>query len=107
MVASDYPVGQDNPWDNIEMWVTRMNPWEEEEGTLGAHSAITLKEAIHASTMAGAVGLYKEDELGSLEVGKRATFIVLDQNLFEIPPADLSETQVLKTVFNGKEVYNK
>jgi predicted amidohydrolase YtcJ len=107
MVASDYPVGQDNPWDNIEMWVTRMNPWEEEEGTLGAHSAITLKEAIHASTMAGAVGLYKEDELGSLEVGKRATFIVLDQNLFEVPLADLSETQVLKTVFNGREVYSK
>jgi hypothetical protein len=42
-----------------------------------------------------------------LEVGKRATFIVLNHNLFEIPPADISETQVLKTVFNGKEVYNK
>jgi predicted amidohydrolase YtcJ len=45
--------------------------------------------------------------LGAPKVGKRATFIVLSQNLFEIPTADLSETQVLKTVFNGKEVDNK
>jgi hypothetical protein len=52
-----------------------MNAWGEEEGTLGAHSAIKLKEAIHASTMAGAVGLYKEDELGSLEVDKELHFM--------------------------------
>ena len=77
-----------------------------EEGTLGGNSAITLEEAIKAATLAGAYGLYKENEFGSLEPGKRATFVVLDRNLFEIPPADLSETQVLQTYFNGRLVYD-
>ena len=107
MLASDFPVGPDNPWINIEVWVSRMNPYGEEEGTLGKHSAITLEEAIYASTLAGAYGLYKENEIGSLVAGKRATFIVLSQNLFEIPAAGLSETKVEMTIFNGKVVYKR
>ena len=105
-IASDFPVGPDNPWSNIEVWTTRMNPQGEMEGTLGGQSAITLEEALKAATLVGAYGLYMEDEFGSLEAGKRATFIVLDQNLFEIPAADLSETEVLQTYFNGRLVYD-
>ena len=104
-IASDFPVGPDNPWSNIEVWTTRMNPQSEMPGTLGGQSAITLEEAIKAATLVGAFGLYMEDEFGSLEEGKRATFVVLDRNLFEIPAADLSETQVLQTYFNGRLVY--
>ena len=106
-IASDFPVGPDNPWVNIETWTTRMNPFGEMPGTLGGQSAITLEEALKAATIVGAYGLYMEDEFGSLEEGKRATFIVLNQNLFEIPPADLSETEVLQTYFNGRLVYDK
>ena len=106
MVASDFPVGPDNPWSNIEVWTTRMNPWGEEPGTLGVQSAISLEEAIEAATLTGAYGLYMEDEFGSLEAGKRATFLVLNHNLFEIPPADLSETEVLQTYFNGRLVHD-
>lgn len=105
MVSSDFPVGPDNPWANMEVWTTRMNPHGEEEGTLGAHSAITLEEAIQAATMGGAYGLYMENGLGSIESGKRATFIILNQNLFDIPSADISEIKVEKTVFNGRVVY--
>ena len=104
-ISSDFPVGPDNPFSNIEVWTTRMNAQGEMEGTLGGHSAITLEEALKAATIMGAYGLYMEDEFGSLEEGKRATFIVLDRNLFEIPAADLSETQVLQTYFNGRLVY--
>ena len=105
-IASDFPVGPDNPWSNIEVWTTRMNPYGEMSGTLGADSAITLEEALRAVTLGGAYGLYMEDEFGSLEPGKRATFIVLNHNLLEIPAADLSETQVLQTYFNGRLVYD-
>lgn len=105
MLSSDYPVGPDNPWVNIEVWTTRMHPNGAIEGTLGVQSAITLEEAIRAYTIGGAYGLYMENELGSIEIGKRASFVVLNQNLFEILPTDISETKVLKTIFNGKEVY--
>ena len=106
MVASDVPVGPDNPWSNIEVWTTRMNPWGEAPGTLGVHSAISLEEALEAATLTGAYGLYMEDEFGSLEAGKRANFIVLNHNLFEIPLADLSETEVVQTYFNGRLVHD-
>ena len=105
-VASDFPVGPQNPWSNIEVWTTRMNPWGEAPGTLGAQSAISLEEALEAATLAGAYGLYMEEEFGSLEAGKRATFIVLNHDVFEIPPADLSETEVLQTYFNGRLVHD-
>ena len=57
--------------------------------------------------MGGAHALLKEDRIGSLETGKYADFIVLDRNLLEIPVDDISESEVLKTVFNGKVVYDQ
>jgi hypothetical protein len=44
---------------------------------------------------------------GSLEVGKRADFVVLDRNLFEIPASEISEAEVLMTVFDGRTVYEQ
>ena len=82
-----------------------MNPFGEIPGTMGGYSAITLEDAIKAVTLMGAIGLYMEDEFGSLVEGKRASCILLNHNLFEIPAADLSETQVLQTYFNGRLVY--
>ena len=104
-ITSDFPVGPDNPWSNLEVWTTRMNPFGEIPGTMGGYSAITLEDAIKAVTLMGAFGLYMEDEFGSLVEGKRASCILLNHNLFEIPAADLSETQVLQTYFNGRLVY--
>ena len=68
------------------------------------HPVIAAIE-IRAFTMGGAHDLLKENEIGSIEVGKYADMIVLNHNLLEIPNDDISETQVLKTVFNGKVVY--
>jgi cytosine/adenosine deaminase-related metal-dependent hydrolase len=42
---------------------------------------------------------------GSLELGRRADFVVLDRNLFEIPSADIHRARVLWTVVEGQEVY--
>ncbi len=60
---------------------------------------------IVASTLNGAYANFLEDEIGSLEIGKRADFIVLERNLFQIPSSDIAKTQVLKTFIDGKEVF--
>jgi len=44
---------------------------------------------------------------GSIEIGKSADFIVLNHNLFEIPVENISDTEVLATWFEGKQVYSK
>ena len=88
--------------------IHRRNPWVGPDDSVanGPDQAITLEESIYAYTLGGAHALLKEDRIGSLEEGKYADFIVLDQNLFEIPVDDISETEVLKTVFNGEVVYS-
>ena len=47
----------------------------------------------------------KEDVTGSIETGKSADFIVINQNLLEIPAEKIHETKVLQTVLQGKTVY--
>jgi predicted amidohydrolase YtcJ len=55
----------------------------------------------------GAWVLGVEDDLGSIEVGKHADMIVLDQNLFEIDPDDISNTKVLQTILGGDVVFDR
>jgi len=67
--------------------------------------SISLPDAIKIMTINGAISLGWDKELGSIEEGKVANFIVLDRNLFEIPIAEISETRVLKTIFEGELVF--
>jgi predicted amidohydrolase YtcJ len=60
---------------------------------------------IEAFTLGSAYVNHHEDVTGSIEVGKFADLIVLDQKLFEIKPEKISDTKVLLTLFGGKAVY--
>ena len=48
-----------------------------------------------------------ENEIGSLEVGKKADLVVLDRNLFEIDPHEIHQAQVVLTVMDGEVVYER
>ncbi len=97
-----------NPFIAIEGFVTRESPFDPDmPGTLGPEQAITLEQAIAICTIEGAWVLGVEDEFGSLEVGKFADMIVLDQNLFEIDPKEIYGTQVLQTIMDGEVVYSR
>ena len=54
----------------------------------------------------GARAAFVEDELGSVEPGKRADLVVIDRDPFAIDPHDLSDVQVLRTLLEGREVYS-
>ena len=73
--------------------------------TRDRHS-IDLEAGIEVLTLNGARSVGKEDIFGSLEVGKSADMVVLDRNLFDIPVDEISEAQVVLTVFEGKPVYS-
>jgi len=60
---------------------------------------------IAAYTINGAYQMGLEDEQGSIEVGKRADLIVIDRNLFDIPASEISDAEVVMTVFDGQTVY--
>jgi len=67
--------------------------------------SIGLQDAVDAYTINAAFALKQERTTGSLELGKRADFIVLDRDIFAIDQFDLHDTRVLATYLDGKEVY--
>ena len=68
--------------------------------------SIDLPAALRAMTFNGAYAVGRETMSGSLEQGKSVDFIVLDRNLFDIPVPEVSETRVLRTVFEGRTVFS-
>ena len=92
----------------MEGWVTRQVPDHPEYGFVNQKEAISVEQAIYGFTLGGAesLGYDYHQQIGSIEVGKYADFIVLDQNLLEIEPNQIHETDVLLTVFNGRQVYS-
>ena len=98
VLGSDLVVAPDpNPFMAIEYLINRPEPGK----------PITVEDALTMLTINGAWAMSREADTGSIKVGKLADFAVLDRNLFEIPTDDISETQVLKTVFEGTVVYEQ
>lgn len=103
--GSDWPVTSPNPLEQIEVAVTRMGSQGETTEPFIAAERIGLTEALAAFTINAAYTNRIDGKTGSTEVGKLADLIILDHNLFTIPAADLSETRVLVTLFEGKAVH--
>ncbi len=109
VAGSDWPAGalsSMNPWVGLEAMVSRANPWGIRQDKLWEDQAITLEQALAIYTRSGAKALFLERDSGSIEAGKLADIIVLEHNLFEIPVARISDTQVSLTMFEGRIVYS-
>jgi predicted amidohydrolase YtcJ len=115
--SGDYPASPvNNPFWAIETAVTRnlANPepygvediesMDDEQWLRNPGERITVKEAVEAYTIAGARQLFREDEIGSLEAGKQADFIVIDQDIFEVDPIRIDSTKVLAVYIAGEKV---
>jgi len=103
--GSDWSVSTANPLPQIETAITRRGAFDEPMPVFIPEERIDLETALVAFTINAAYVNKHEDQTGSIEVGKLADLIVLDRNLFDIEPADISETQVLLTLFGGNAVY--
>ena len=67
--------------------------------------ALSRAQALLGMTFWNAMASFTEKDLGSLEPGKRADFVVLDRDLSSTPAAELPETKVIATFINGEKVY--
>jgi len=103
--GSDYWVTDLDPLLAIETAITRQDPWTNEGPVLNEDERVDLATMIDAYTINGAYQMGLENEQGSIEVGKRADFVVLDRNLFELPGAEINEARVMMTIFDGRTVY--
>jgi predicted amidohydrolase YtcJ len=103
--GSDWPVVTQDPWIGLQTAVTRQTAAGlPKEGFVPAER-ISLEQAVRAYTLDAAFAGHRDLTEGSLEPGKVADLIVVDQNIFETTPANLGKTKVLLTMVGGRVVY--
>ncbi|MED1951729.1 amidohydrolase [Brevibacillus centrosporus] len=102
--GTDFPIDVLNPLLQIYRAVTRID--SSGEKVWHPHERISLADALKAYTAGSAYGSFREQELGTLEVGKLADIVVLERNLFEVPAEEIPEVKVQVTIVDGKIVYD-
>jgi len=105
-LGSDFPVEEVNPMLGIHAAVTRQDVKGWPPGGWYPQQGLSREEAVRGFTLDAAYAGFMEKSVGSLESGKRADFIVLEQNIFEIEAADIAGVKVLQTWLDGELVYS-
>ena len=105
-LGSDFPVEQVNPMLGIYAAISRQDVKGWPPGGWYPQESMSRQEAVRGFTLDAAYSGFMEQHVGSLEDGKRADFIVLDQNVFETPVSDIPAIKVLQTWLDGELVYS-
>lgn len=91
------------PLDAIQTGVTRQLVGQPDAPVLAPDDQrLSVAEAVHANTLGAAYQIRLDGKVGSLEVGKLADMIVLDQNILEIDPHHIHQAKVTMTMMNGQ-----
>jgi hypothetical protein len=118
--SSDYPATLvPNPLYAVDAGVTRnldngsfygiedIRHMDDEKYLLNKGERATVEQMVRSFTINGAFTMFMEQTIGSIEPGKLADFVVLDQNIFTINPIDIDKVQVVMTFFDGRLVYKR
>jgi len=103
--GSDFPVERAHPLEGFFASITRQTRDLLPEGGWYPEERLTREETLEAFTQGGAFAAFQEDQLGSLSPGKWADFVVLSDDIMQIPPAQVLETSVIATVVGGKTIH--
>lgn len=94
----------DNPFFAFHWYVTRATP----DGKVhGADQKISREDALKLNTINGAYLTFEENVKGSIEPGKLADFVILNQALMTVPDDQILATHALATYLGGKEVFSR
>ena len=104
-LGTDFPVEQVNPFLTFYAAVARKDTDDYPKGGYMMEQALSREETLRGMTIWAAYSNFEEGEKGSIETGKFADFIILDQNIMEIPENQIPDTKVLETYLGGKKVF--
>jgi len=105
--GSDFPVESPNPFFGLHASITRQDKENAPQGGWFAGEKMTRLEALRTFTIDAAYSGHQEKLVGSLSSGKKADFILLEDNYFTSKETELWKNQVLQTWVNGVEVYRQ
>jgi predicted amidohydrolase YtcJ len=106
-LGTDFPVENINPMYTFYAAVERQDLKGYPRGGFQPENALTREEALRGITIWAAKANFEEKEKGSIEPGKYADFVILDNDIMKIDGAALPNIKVLKTYINGEKVYEK
>ena len=93
------------PTDPMFLLWTSVNRVTRDGRVLGEAERVTPYQGLQALTVNGAYEYFEEASKGTLEVGKRADFVVLDKNPIKVAPMTLKDIRVVETIKDGKRVH--
>ena len=97
-----------NPYNPfLAMWVAVSRRAKGYEGRLHPEESLSRAQAIAFYTINNANLLFLEKQVGSLEPGKQADFVVIDRDLLTCPEDDIRDTRALSTYLDGKRVFER
>ena len=101
--GTDFPIVEVNPFENIRLAVTRKT----KDGIFTPEHSIDIHNCIKCYTINNAYSNFNQNAIGSITSGKAADFVIMENDLFEMNPDSIAGAKVLKTFFDGTEVYSK
>ena len=104
-LGSDFPVEDHRPMLGLYAAVTRRDLDGAPEQGWYADQALSRVEALRGFTLDAAFASFMEDEVGSIEVGKRADLVIIDRDIMQVPAREIADTQVLETWVDGRRVW--
>ena len=105
--GTDFPVEDINPIMTFYSATVRKDKDGYPEDGFQIENMINKADALLAMTIFGAYANFEEDEKGSIEIGKDADFIILDNDIIRSSEARIPKTKVVATFVNGELVYNR
>ena len=105
--GSDWSVSSLAPLDGIQVGVTHRDPEDPHRTSWRPEERVDLPTAIAMYTINAANHNHLERQAGSIKVGKLADLVVLERNLFEVPVDELHAVRVMKTIVEGKTVFQQ
>src|SRR6266496_197579 len=104
-LGTDFPVEDISPFKTFLAAVFRKDAKGYPASGFQMENALGREETIRGMTIWAAKADFLENEIGSIEVGKKADFIILDKDLMQVTKQDVLNTKVLATYSGGKKVY--
>lgn len=105
--GSDWTVAPLEPILGIYAAVTRRTLDGKNPGGWVPAEKVSVEEAVRAYTVNGAWAEFAEAAKGSIEAGKLADLVVLDRDIFAVPPEEIGRAKVRMTVLDGRIIYGK